>query len=763
MPQVDPTIAIYAYISGSWTLLDDTGGNDLVRASWGMADNSPSSRLADTGDFTFALNNATGQYTPDGPSALAGWKKGVPVKIVFTYDSEEYVRFYGVVSDIKARPSNREQKCYVTVLDWMDYAARHPIVNPGIQTSKRGDEVMTTVMNEIEIPPQAYDFDTGTETFPTVFDTVTSRTKGYNEFGKVAFSELGYVYLKKDKTYGETLRFEAADARHGWREPDDIPLASSASGYLLKEDGGYLLKEDGGKIILNEIGAPLTMDDTVITDYDAPYGEHVINRMTVYAYPRRVGASPEILFQLDQEITIGSGQTYTLKGYWADPNGGLPINAQNVIEPDPSTSTDCSAFTATGGGGSDITTSLVLNNWNPGTEGFTVDLYNGNAATMYVYTFKPRGTAIRQFNPIEHSKTNSESIAEFEYSSETIHQKYKDTTYSGRVFVDSQVDEHKQPRTVLNSISFIANKSADCMMTFLNTDVGDLRYIEISELGIAGNYYVQGVEFEVKGNIVFVKWIVLLALSLQTGCGLSPLAVEFGGETTTDGINFGYLSQIANHDERSLSVWIYHTADSPDDEPDFIMGFFGDGSAFGLYAGSTSVAFVTKYTPNGQAFWNTGAASVSQNAWHHIVVTKSRILTTGDAPIIYVDNTTPSLTVGDAPENLAAYPEDGVNFSIGNVKTATLDYTWGFKGKIFDARVYNRILTAAEVTEIYNSGTPDEAVGTKDGLVFQAFAVRTEDTADYIDETLTAALTLRDNIGGYVGVPHGAPIGRAAP
>ena len=757
MAQVNATIKFYGYISAAWVELDDAAGAAGARFFWGIPGNGPLDRIADTADLRLPLNNATGLYTIGGPSMLAGWRKGIPIKMVITFENEDHDYLY-YLDDVDARPSNKDKLAYAYCVDWLDYAERSPIVNPGVQTNKRGDEVLTTAIGLVAIaPPGGTNFDTGRETFPTAFDTVTSHTTVLKEAMKVAYSEIGHVYLK----HNGVLVFENADSRHGWRAAGEIPLESASSGLFLKEDGGYLLKEDGGKIILNQTAAQ-TFDGSIIDDFEAPYGDHQINRMTVLAYPRRLGASPEVLFELDEEIVLGPGKTYTLKGYWADPDGGLPINAQDHIEPDPSTATDCSAFTTTGGGGSNITSSLVLNSWSPGTEGFSVDLYNGNASTMYIYTFAPRATAIRRPNPTEHVATNSASITEFEANSETLNQKYKNDLYAGRVFVDSQVEEHKEPRTVLNSIPFTANKSPSAMMAFLYTEIGDLRYIEIDELGLTGNCYIQGIEVEMKGNIIKVTWRVVLALSLIAG--FSPLAIEFAGGSATDGINFGFVPHISNLRQRSISAWIYLDTDVPDSTYYTIAGYnvnylfvVKQNRKIKLYDQQMGVAGA-----GGGDWTSTDSNVIPLGEWVHVVVTHDTTAwPSNSVPIIYVNGVTVALTEGTTPSGNFG-TENGMDFTIGNVHSNNNDYADAFDGKIADVRVYDSVLTAANVAIIYNSGRPDETLVT-DGLVFQAFAVRDEDLADFVDETLTTAQKVFDNIFKVVGEVHGAPIGRAAP
>jgi len=757
---------IYAYISGAWVELDAL---NPARAHWGISGNRPTDRLADVGELTFALNNSAGLYSPGAATALAGWQKGLPVKMVVTFEGEDFVRFRGNITDIQIRPAHKDHRAYVTVSDWLDYAARHPVVNPAVQTSKRADQVITTLLTELEVQPQATSLGTGTETFPTAFDDVKDRTTAYQEFAKLANSELGYIYVTKDRTNGETLVFDGSDVRHGWVTPDTRALTTATidpnPGYLLLEDGFYLLLEDGGKLILdadvtNNYTFDGTLDGSLITDFDAPYGEHVINRMTVYAYPRRLSASNEILFQLDKEIIVSTGATYTLKGTYADPNGGLPIAGQSMVTP--VATTDYTMFTGSGGTGSNTTSDLSVS-ITYGAEGFTAELTNTSNNIGYVNKFNTRGIGIYKYNPIDNTESNDTSIGSFGTERDIISQKYKTTIYSGAVFSKTVVDEFQEPRTFLNSISFIANKSTACMLAFLYSDVGDMVYISASDIGITGNHYIQGVELTINGGIAMIKWILVAALSLQAG--LSPIAVE---NNSTKGINFGYLPKTADLTQRSMSIWMYPT-DGGAGIMQTLMGAWGNSVTLG-YINSyrfslTDTNYKIQYQQgfsgnNTPVSWDTPNNSVANNGWYHIVLTYDSTSISNN-PIIYVNGTSQTLVKTGTPSG-TVLSQVGNEFVVGNIHTSTFDYTAGFIGKLFDPRMYNRILSAAEVTTLYNSGTPDETLVTS-GLVFQGFNVRTADLADYTDQTLTSALKVRDNVFGAIGTPAGSPIGRSAP
>jgi hypothetical protein len=320
---------IYAYVSAAWTDITADAVTDNISANWGMKGYGENDRLAGTGQMTFTLNNTANKYIPGIVGVLTGWTIGVPIKVVITYDGVDYIRFRGFVSklDPVAGAHANEARVKVTVLDWMDYAARYPLVSPAIQLNKTADVALTTILADMPIPPQATDFDTGTQTFQALFDTVTTGTKAYTEFQKLALSELGYIFLKKDATYGETLRFESATYRNGSRTIKQVVVPSCDSGFLLNEDGSYLLNEDGSKFILDE-AADVIISNTML-NMSVVYGKNVINRATARAHPKKTDTSAVVLFSLDTPIAIAAGETITFKGRYSDPMGGLQVNAIN--------------------------------------------------------------------------------------------------------------------------------------------------------------------------------------------------------------------------------------------------------------------------------------------------------------------------------------------------------------------------------------------------------------------------------------------------
>ncbi len=268
--------------------------------------------------------------------------------------------------------------------------------------------------------------------------------------------------------------------------------------------------------------------------------------------------------------------------------------------------------------------------------------------------------------------------------------------------------------------------------------------------------------------------LVVILLTVLFGCapkenyrmpGLSPLAIEFTA-TSGQAIDFRHLPRIINQSARSISVWIYQDTAAPSFPNLYnIAGVFSDEAGFLFYTREQRLLYYQKYLGN-SGRWTTPAASLPLASWTHVLATYSRGLL--NDPVLYINNVAQAVTEEETPAGVYK-DETGDHLMIGSVKTATLDYTWNFDGKIFDVRIYNTILTQAEVTAIYNGGVPSVSAGTrtydpatKTGLVFQSFAVRTGELADFVDQSLTG-LKVLDGQFLAVGEVSGIVTGRAAP
>jgi hypothetical protein len=748
---------IYIYPEGVQVDITTRVMGDIKGRDWGIMGSGADDRVGSTGDIKLILNDHDGLFTPGSPTAYEDWDIGVPVELSITFNGDIYLyRFY--VDDIKPPRTQFDIKTEVSCLTWMRFATRHPIQYPGIVTNQRANQALTRILEIVPTPPQAVEMQEGINIFPTILDVVTSTTKAYDEFVRIANSELGLIYLIHDRVFGETLVLENANARNGLRPLSILPLAEEDSGYLLNDTGGYLLNDTGGKLILSE-AADAVFDNNMV-DVEATYGRNVVNHLTVTASPRRLHLAAVILFQLDEPIALGSGQIVEIRGTYTEPTARISMNAQGMIDPVPTT--DYLVNTARDGSGSNITTSLEFINIQYGTEGFLHRVRNTSATAGWLTKYNARGFGIGVGNPISHIAQDGVSMQEHGASTMTIQQKYKNTLYEGAVFAEAELFREKDPRRVIEKILFRANTSQAHMTAFLNLRPGSLARFVIDRLNTDGHYWIQGLDdisISTEG-IIDWKYVLREHLSLLSG-RLTMIAMEFGGSETEDGIFFGYLPHTANIQQRSYSFWI-NRADEPGGFDSFHMGGVTDVNGMGCYGHNDNdkAGFWVK-TTGSQGTWEATTPPLSPGDWHHVVWTYDK-LTPATAPKLYIDGLNVAVTqVGSMTGSVA--DETNVPFSIGNINTATFPYGGALMGTMKDCRVYNRILSAAEVITLENSGVLDESIltGENDGLVFQAMCVKTDELTDYIDLILEEDQYVVDNVYGAVGKPHDEPIARS--
>jgi hypothetical protein len=325
------------------------------------------------------------------------------------------------------------------------------------------------------------------------------------------------------------------------------------------------------------------------------------------------------------------------------------------------------------------------------------------------------------------------------------------------------VEQRKDATINLKSIKFNANSSVALMRFFTVIDVGDLINVNSTMGNINGHYYISRVKLTLApGDVCNAECTVEEKLSIKSGA-LTEIGVDFRGEGYKDAINFSHLSYMADLPHRTMCAWIKTASSPPDSELDYLMGFFSDYSAFEFVISNTdpgTLGFIQKYTPNGQQFWYGSSFPLWRGTWYHIAVYKT--LSSDEPPKFYVNGADIGATLySTADPGKTAFTDLGVPFILGNIKTATKDYTWGYSGTLQDARVYNRELTPLELTTIYNGGVSDPSIVIDiDSLLFQAMAVRTRNLSDYVDQPLTG-LNVMDNMFRATGVVVGAPIGRS--
>ncbi len=768
--QLTPTITWHYWDGDSWEDITEHVMDDSCSGSYGMGSNAYTDRMASNGEMSMSLKNTGGIFDPDDADCLTGWAKNALVKLVVSYDGYEAVKFYGRVSDIQLSDiSTNYHVANVTVLDWLDFAYRYTINQQSIETYKRAYQVVDTIVDATGQTPLATSYAEGAYQFEAAFDSMTVKTKAATELNKVVLSEGGYFYNRHDRVNGETLVFEDANYRNGLRTTARVPKLAADCGDLLKAGSAtdHILMAGSAtdKIILAETDEA-HMNGVGIT-YERTHGDNILNKVSITAYPKRTDSTEQTLYSLGEVMKIASGETKTINVKYQNVDTKESCNAITSLMVQPVATTDYTMNTKKDGTGTDLTSDLTVT-VNYYTAEAEITLVNNSAYTGKITKLILRGYGVYQDSSVKATMEDTTSQTAYSEYEMNIEQQYQRDTTAGELWAGRIVAREATPRTKLNRVSFVANKSSQQMLAFLAIDIGDMVKITESGLNIDGYYYVNGVEFSItEGNIIAYSWTLTEAQDSLTLGTLTDVAVDYT-YASNQVVEYHEIQAMENNEERTIicSIYphvlrdgqqavIYGGISGLNFENPRYMFYLKYDSGTEMYMGLSNIGWTGDYDIR---YSHKTDTNITINNWHRIAVTdnpKSTVL----EPAFYKDGAAVALAQSDVTPFEGKTPvgskgdEDGLLLYIGGyfiIDNGIYQNIWD--GLIKQVCIYNRRLSAAELA--LDAATPGCIT---DGLVFRGLCAPTAGTAAYYDAALTTSQYLYDDVNGAIGVPHGAP------
>jgi len=758
-----PTIKWYYYNATGAAWVDISGyvlTKQGVSGHWGMRSNKYTDRLAATGEMRMLLDNTDGVFDPDDASALTGWAINTKVKMVVTFDGVDYVRFMGTVESLKfSDPSTYEHTCNARVVDFMGYLYKYPLTERSIETYKRGGYLSGVVVGDTGQTPQATNYAVGDYEFPAAFDSVTTTTKAATELNKIVLSENGYFYNRHDKVNGETLVFEAESTRNGLRTVSKLPVLAADCGDILKAgsatDHVLLAGSATDKLVLNE-----TQDAHIngtAQRYERTHGENILNKVTVTAYPKRVDTEEQTIYSLGTPLMLAPGETKTINVKYQNVTTKESCNAITELCSQPVATTDYLMNRNKAGTSTNLTTSLTVSVVFK-TATADVTLTSSSAYVGYVTRLYLKGYGVYQDSSIKAMAEDSTSKTAYGAQELNIEQQYQRDAAAGNILANRIIFVDKDPRTKLEKVTLIANKSDVNMFAFLSIDIGDMVKVTESTLNLADYYYVNGIDFNVaEGNVITYSWVLGETLPSVANGKLTPIALEFNYDYGA--VDFGNIVRLTDPSAITMifdiNVYKYHflsnifgkhTVDLGDGEGtnyDWIGWTVNDSDFQSFHTGNTKSKIDF---PSGVGSSQRVAISVPDA--HNINKT----------PSVFVDGVKQSeeftMEAGATIEGNtnAYYGDNGLAFTIGGKKSFSLvappTYGWSFEGKISRLLLYNVDLTDEEIVNDYSGVICDR------GLVFYGPMVPTALLDNYVDKTLTSNEIIYSDGIMHIGIPQ---------
>jgi hypothetical protein len=753
-----PTFKLYIDEDGDGNPTDNQSVyavSDLV-GQYGIFTDKDTDRLASTGSISFTVDNRNLYYSDNVNFAV-----GTAISITATALGFERQVFSGRISTIKIDTGSfGDKQVRVTAVDWMDLANKVKVKNLPVYSDLSADEAFPYLLALMAKQPEQTDYDEGTETFGNVFDGALPRTAVYSELDKLTKSELGYLYLKhKTDDYGVTLRFENRLNRGSTRELDTLPVnratpsflkyhgASSTTGYL-KYHGE---SSTSGKIQISEVGD--AEFDNLHFDAELTRGDNIINKFTVINVPRNTDTTVQVLYTLGAPLQWGAGEKKSISATYSDANGGTIIRAFDVVTP--VITTDYLFNSLEDGSGTNLSANLLVL-FNYGANGFTFSLRN-NGPAGYLTRFQVRGKGIYKYNPIEFITENEESIQLYGELEDTIRREYSENTNTSQYAANAITGLNRFGLKNLKRVDFLANSSEFLMSAFLFLDVGSKVRILEDFPAIDNTYYIQGIKFSlgVDGILQYSWYLKRASESI-----LQPIAVR--GNTDAhpslkkNAIDFGILPHLANMQYFSYSAWVRLSGSSLP-YMNIVSRTIDDGSGrrgSRLYVETGgSLTFWSYKTPT-DGIWDIDPGIPTDNAWHHVVVTYDNTTATAD-PIVYVDGVSKTITEFSTPSGTSDSDSDCpvILFSTPRNPTLAEEYEeWNRHGSLKDVRIYSKILTQAEVTELASG--EDDYTTVQDGLEFNGIFAPRDLIDDYIGDSILADDIVLETVTMAAGTPY---------
>lgn len=468
---------VEAYLGTAWTDITDDVRNDMLTITRGIPGAEVSDRVADVGTFDFTLDNSAGNsgtllgyYSPDNANVRAGFDIGMKVRCVITTGGTPYYKFYGKVTD--PTPSfgqYRERTTAVQAVDYMDELLVHNMELVAVQTGKKGNELLGTIVANLPTAPLATSYATGPDIFGYALHDIQDETSsGMSAAQKVDMSGLSFTFVTGDLTGGEKLNWQTRHTR---------ALSTSVA----------------------------TFNDTMTGLVLGRSAKKIYGTVKAKGYPVQAGTAVETLWTSRREIVLGAGGSATFDIMYVDPSGaGSRVALVPSSGVTPVSGTDWQMSSVSGDGGSNLNANLTytVNTWGGNTANVTIA--NGAGVSGYINLFQLRGKIIRLNDPVTVTKTDAASKATYGDRTLTHVMTYQDNVNVVDAFAVTILAAKKAPHSDIDSLEFIAGTDA-LMATAMALDVGSRITVIETVTGISTDFFVNKYILTIEGNILHCK------------------------------------------------------------------------------------------------------------------------------------------------------------------------------------------------------------------------------------------------------------------
>jgi len=492
----------------------------VLAAEWQIGFVEPYQVIARDSSLRLTLRNSDKRFSPENASSALypNFTRGRALRIQSTFQAVTRTMILGWLGPIRPEPDTRgARRTEVEGEGYFTRAMRAEIALP-VQQSKTADQVIDAILqNSILYPPgfggrwllgEAGHSELGEN---TILGALTDYLNA--ETGKTTFDYIGDQWSRGVSVYG-ALR----------------DTAGREYGRLFVDRAGTVRFWNRHHFLVNLTVAAIFTDSMSGIEYT--YGDDLVNIAKVRARPRKVGASPETLGQIDQAVKINALSTAQVTFRYGDQTSGAKIAGQNALAP--VAGTDFTANSAEDGSGTDYTGSVSAAITKEQAASCTVTFTSTAVVPVWIQSgAKVRGTRVTDWGEIEKVVQDDTSVAA--YDRQVFNYEHEmDNADDAEGLAYLFVAERKNPRGVVRSMTLDARRSDALMTQCLTRTIGDRITITESQTGVSADYFIIGERHQVEAKQYVVTWYlepaIIHAFWVLGEAGYSEL-----GETTVLG------------------------------------------------------------------------------------------------------------------------------------------------------------------------------------------------------------------------------------
>lgn len=438
-------------------------------------------RVASPGSLTCTLDNSEansagllGYYSPDHANMRAGFGQSTRVRLKISGDGQHKYIWHGWIDDLDPAPGQfKNRTTSLTAFDYMQKLLDHKLSRIPVQESKRSDQDIQTVLDNVATAPQVTSLETDTYTTQlSLHSEQDERSTAMSALQKICQSALGYAFVRGDAAGGETFVFELESTRY--------QAVSSAD--------------------LDDIMSDLKLSRA---------RSHYANKVIALLHPVNVDTGGDtVLAQLADEFDLDAGETETIAMRYRDPNGqSVRISGKDIVDP-LIADTHFKMSSVADDGGNDLNANLDID-LTIGGNATDAQVTNTGGTNGHINKLNIVGNGIYQYDPLEYviESGNGDTPLTYDFFYQDDYYRVKDLAAAIHLRVSTQT-------THVESVVFYADASDTLMGYAINCDIGTRVHIVETATGLDDYYIINKVTYTIQTDgRLKVDWLLTPANS----------------------------------------------------------------------------------------------------------------------------------------------------------------------------------------------------------------------------------------------------------